>query len=294
MKSIFTIAGIFVCATAAALAAEIRVINSRAAHPEGPVFIDGRLYYAESGSHTINVWDGSSNIVFWRGDGCGPLAVLPLGPDLVVACNSNNTIARVARDGKTVATYDRDKDGGSLQGPNDFAADGKGGVYFTVSGPRETAPIIGKIFHMVEDGTITEVANDLHYPSGLVLGADGRLYVSESEAGRVISFAIRDDGTLTDRRQFVRLGVVDPAAGINAYPDGLKLGPDGNFYIGLYSQGRIVVVDKNGEFVRAIDVPSPAAPNVAFSPDGKMLYVTAIDDKVNAPYLGKIYEVPLQ
>ena len=114
-----------------------------------------------------------------------------------------------------------------------------------------------------------------------------------SEAGRVISFAVADDGTLSDRRLFVRLGVVDEASGIGAYPDGIKLGPDGNFYIGQYSKGRIVVVDKDGKFVKAIDVPSATAPNLAFSPDGTKLYVMSVDDTANAPYWGKVYEVPL-
>ena len=126
------------------------------------------------------------------------------------------------------------------------------------------------------------------------MAADGkRLFVNESEAGRVISFAVGDDGSLSDRRLFVRVGVVDEASGIGAYPDGIKLGPDGNFYIGQYSKGRIVVVDKDGKFVKAIDLPSPTAPNMAFSPDGKLLYVMSVDDTANAPYWGKVYEVPL-
>ena len=75
---------------------------------------------------------------------------------------------------------------------------------------------------------------------------------------------------------FVRVGIVDEASGSERrYPDGIKLGPDGNFYIGQYSKGRIVVVDKDGKFVKAIDVPSPTRSQLAFSPDGKTLYVMA-------------------
>jgi gluconolactonase len=282
-------------AASPAAAAEAKVINDKAAFPEGPAFIDGKLHYVEYGGHTIDVWDGTTNTVLWKSEGCGPSAVLPLGSgDLVVTCYDNGTIARVSRDGKTVATYDRDKDGGTLQGPNDLAADGKGGVYFTASGPWESAPIVGKVFHLTDDGTLTEVANDLHYANGIVLGADGRLYINESEAGRVISFAVAEDGSLSDRRLFVRVAVVDEPSGVGAYPDGIKLGPDGNFYIGQYSKGRIVVVDKEGKFVNAIEVPSPTAPNLAFSPDGKAIYVMSVDDTANAPYWGKVYEVPLQ
>ena len=295
MKTTYAIAIVLSVMTGGAYAGDTTVINDKAAFPEGPAFVDGKLYYVEYGGNTIDVWDGKTNTVLWKSAGCGPSAVLPLGTgDLVVTCYDAGTIARVSRDGKTVATYDKDKAGSALQGPNDFAADGKGGVYFTASGPWEPGPIVGKVFHLTEDGTIAEVANDLHYANGVVLSADGkRLYVNESEAGRVISFAVADDGTLSDRRLFVRLGVVDEASGIGAYPDGIKLGPDGNFYIGQYSKGRIVVVDKDGKFVKAIDVPSATAPNLAFSPDGTKLYVMSVDDTANAPYWGKVYEVPL-
>ncbi len=292
-RLIGAIAGVAACVSSLAWAADIKVLNDKAAYPDGPVFIDGKLYYTENAGSSVDIWDGRINSVFWRDDDCGPSAVQMLGVDLVVACSIKNSIVRVAPDGKTVATYDRDKDGGSLQGPNDMAADGKGGIYFTASGPWESAPIAGKIFHMTEDGAIVEVANDLHFPNGIALGADGRLYANESEAGRVISFAIRDDGTLTDRRQFVRIEAVDPMSGVDAYPDGLRLGPDGNFYVGLYSKGRIVVIDGGGKFVRAIEVPSPSAQNMALSPDGKTLYVVSVDEKAKQPYWGKLYEMPL-
>jgi sugar lactone lactonase YvrE len=53
-------------------------------------------------------------------------------------------------------------------------------------------------------------------------------------------------------------------------------------------------VNAKGEFVRAIELPSAAAPNLAFSPDGKRMFVTAVDDTSKAPYPGKVYELPLE
>jgi gluconolactonase len=233
-------------------AGEIKIINKKAAFPEEPAFIDGKLHYVEYGGNTVLVWDGKANTKLWEQAGCGPSAVLPLGEDLVVTCYDNGTIARISKDGKTLAAYDKSAEGSVLQGPNDLAPDGKGGVYFTASGPWESGPIVGKVFHLATDGTIHEAANDLHYANGIVLSADGkRLFVNESEAGRVISFAVAEDGTLSDRRLFVRVGVIDEASGIGAYPDGIKLGPDGNFYIGQYSNGRIVVASPDGSFVKA-------------------------------------------
>jgi hypothetical protein len=46
--------------------------------------------------------------------------------------------------------------------------------------------------------------------------------------------------------------------------------------------------------VRKLEVPSPAAPNLAFGPDGKTIYVMAVDDPANPPYHGKVYAIANQ
>jgi sugar lactone lactonase YvrE len=274
------------------LAGDVTVINSKAAFPEGPVWHDNKLYYVEYGAHTVMTWDGNKNMKFWQQDGCGPSAVIhTAGGDFLVTCYDSGSIARISSIGDTIANYKKDRVGQPFTGPNDFAADRKGGVYFTASGPWESAPIVGKIFHINAQGGISEVANDLHYANGLAMSLDGKtLYCAESEAHRVIQFTVKADGSLTDRRLFVRVGEVDPKSGAAAYPDGLKLDSKGNLYIGQFSAGRILVVNSEKKLVRAIDVPSPAAPNLNFGPNEEVVYIMAVDDVNNAPYLGKVYK----
>jgi sugar lactone lactonase YvrE len=239
-------------------------------------------------------WDGKQNQEFWRMDGCGPSAIvaLPAG-DFLVTCYDSGSITRISAEGKTTAEYKQDKEGRMFQGPNDFVTDKKGGVYFTASGPWESDPIVGMIFHMDLKGEILQVADDLHYANGIALSNDGKtLFLAESEASRVIQFKVQQDGSLADRRLFVRIGQVDPDSGSYAYPDGLKMDSKGNLYIGQYSKGRIVVVSPDKKLVKTIDVPSPAAPNLSFGPDEAVVYIMAVDDQSNAPYWGKVYEVP--
>lgn len=272
------------------LAAGPTVLNADASFPEGPIVKDGKLYYAEYGAHKVSLWDGTSNQSFWSKDGCGPSAVVPMGDGFAVTCYDSGEMVQISASGQTTGSYAKDDAGGALVGPNDGTPDGKGGIYFTTSGPWESGPIVGRVLHMAGDGTIRELANDLHYANGIALAPDGqRLYVNESEAGRIISFKVESDGRLSDRRLFVRLTALEePPA---AYPDGVKFGPDGNLYIGLYSAGRIVVVDKEGKLLRKIEVPSTTAPNLTFSADGKTIYVMAVDDTSAAPYKGKVYSV---
>jgi gluconolactonase len=282
----------FVCAAMLSgplWAGEVRVITADAGFPEGPFWTDGKLYYAEYGGNRVSVWDGAANQVLWEEDGCGPSAVMPYADGWLVTCYDNGTYVKIGADGRTARVWDKDSTGAALVGPNDATSDGKGGAYVTASGPWESDPIVGKVYHLTADGTLRPVGDDLHYANGVQLSADGKLlYVNESEAGRVITFAVQDDGSLADRRLFVRLTALEEPA--DAYPDGIKLGPDGNLYIGQYSAGRIVVVTTDGKLVRKLEVPSPAAPNLAFGPDGTV-YVMAVDDTENAPYQGKIYAI---
>ena len=280
--------------TSIAFAGDIKVINAKSGFPEGPLWHKDKLFYVEYGSQTVMTWDGKQNQEFWRMDGCGPSAIvaLPAG-DFLVTCYDSGSIARISAEGKTTAEYKQDKEGRKFQGPNDFVADKKGGVYFTASGPWESEPIVGMVFYMDPKGEILQVADDLHYANGIALSNDGKtLFLAESEASRVIQFKVQQGGSLADRRLFVRIGQGDPDSGSFAYPDGLKMDSKGNLYIGQYSKGRIVVVCPDKKLVKAIDVPSPAAPNLCFGPDEKVVYIMAVDDQSNAPYWGKVYEVP--
>ena len=276
----------------AAQAENITVINSRALFPEGPVMADGALYYVEYAGHTVMRWDGKENKVVWKQEGCGPSAVIRMAQNFAVTCYDSGKLAVISKDGKDVASYDKDEGGAALVGPNDGTPDGKGGVYFTTSGPWESGPIVGRVLHLSADGKLAEAANDLHYANGIVFGPDQRLYVNESEAGRVISFAVDADGKLSDRRLFIRLYALGEPP--DAYPDGIKLGPDGNFYVGEYSAGNILVVTPDGKLKTKYTVPSPGSPNLTFSDDGKTMYVMAVDNKNGAPYEGKVYAVKLK
>ncbi|MFN0114369.1 MAG: SMP-30/gluconolactonase/LRE family protein [Paracoccaceae bacterium] len=277
---------------AAAFAEDAAVINDTAFFPEGPVVIDGKLYYAQYAGNVATVWDGSANTDFWKKDGCGPSAVVPMGDSFGITCYDSNTLDVITRDGQPVASYDKDAAGQPLIGPNDGAPDGKGGAWFTLSGPWTAGPVVGRIVHLAADGTLTGLADDLNYPNGIALGADGRLYVNESYAGTVTSFAIGADGALSDRKSFVHLYQLGEAPDV--FPDGIKVGPNGNFFIGLNSAPVVVEVAPDGSNVVARhELKSAGTPNMTFSADGKTMYVMAVDNESGPPYEGRVLSVSL-
>lgn len=275
-----------------ALADDVTVVDAKALFPEGPVMIAGKLYYAQYSGNVASVWDGSAKTDFWHEDGCGPSAVVPMGDNFGITCYDSGKLEVITQDGKPVASYDKDASGQALQGPNDGVPDGKGGAYFTLSGPWTPGPVVGRIVHLAADGTLTEVANDLNYANGITIGADGRLYVNESYAGTVTSFAVAADGTLSDRKSFVHLYQLGEDAGV--FPDGIKVGPNGNFFIGLNSVAAVIEVLPDGSKVAARHVfQSGGTPNMTFSADGKTMYVMAVDNEAGAPYEGRVLSTPL-
>jgi gluconolactonase len=267
----------------------IVVLNNDAHFPEGPVWYRGKLYYVEYDRNAIMTWDGKKNTVFSAEKHCGQSAVVPTSRgEFVTTCYDNGSIGRMTADGTVLPAYTHDKDGNEFMGPNDLAPDAHGGIYFTASG--HLGPVIdGKVFYIAADSTITQVAIDLHNANGVAVSADGTiLYVVETEEHRLLQFKIGPDAMLSDRRVFVNLDdLVNHVAPI--WPDGVKVSSK-DLHMPLL--GQIFVIDAHGKLLRTLTLPSPKVPNLAFSPDEKTLYVTAVDQIDKSPYHGKVYSIP--
>ena len=284
---------------ARASADAVQVVNDDAHFPEGPVWHAGRFYYVEYDRNTVMTWDGTRNAVFATLPKCGPSAVIAReNGELLATCYDSGTIGRMSAAGKVLPPFTHDTAGQAFIGPNDFAPDAHGGIYFTASGPQGPA-IGGKVFYISSAGTITQRAADLHNANGIVVSRDGRtLYVIETEENRLLKFAIAADGSLSGRSVFLNLDELTHHVG-HIWPDGVKIDTHGDLYIGQTPRdpaaplaGTIFVVNPEGQLLRTVSLPSPGVPNFAFSPDDKLLLVTAVDQLDQSPYRGKVYTVP--
>ena len=283
-------------AAASVSAALLATIDPAARYPEGPLWRQDKLFYVEYAQSNIKTWDGKRVAVYWHKDGCGANSLIPFNGHLLVACYDDNSLAELDASGKEVRAIRLDSSGKPFVGPNDFTTDGHGGVYFSASGVYDIkAPITGTVLHMTADGrAITEVANTIHYSNGLTLARDQQhLQVAEMLAGRILSFPIAPDGTLGPRTVWARLqDLAPPTPNEDAYngPDGLKLGPDGNYYIAQNGSGRVLVVSEDKKLVRTIDVPTPYVTNMAFGPNGAdTVFVTGAFDQWKPPFPGAVY-----
>ncbi len=288
-----------VAALASAWANDVKVLNEDAHFAEGPAWYHGKLYYVEYDRNAVMTWDGAKNTVFWSRKGCGPSAVIPTARgEFLTTCYDNGTIGRISADGKDLPPYSHDKDGNSFVGPNDFAPDRHGGIYFTCSGTAPGPKIDGKIFYLAPDGTIIQEATAVHSANGIVVSNDGKtLYAIETEEHRLIEFKIGPDASLSDRQVFLSLDELTHNVG-HIYPDGVKIDSRGHLYIGQNPRdvraalaGTIFVVDAAGKLLRTLKLPSPGVPNLAISPDEKTVYVMALDQLDKSPYRGKVYAI---
>ena len=278
--------------------ARLDAIDPNALYPEGPLWWHSKLYYVEYAGNDVKVWNGKSISHFWKRAHCGPLGLLPFGDrDILVACYDGNSLVELDQNGKEVRTISKDDRGAPFVGPNDLTSDGRGGVYFSASGVYDIkAPITGEVLHITPDAkSVSVVADTIDYSNGLTVSKDGKhLLVAEMLAGRILSFPIERNGSLGARRVWARLqDLAPPTPHEDAYngPDGVKLGPDGNYYIAQNGSGRILVVDDDRKLVRIIEVGTRDVANVAFGPAsaGLVVYITGTFDQWKPPYTGAVY-----
>ncbi|MBV8741365.1 MAG: SMP-30/gluconolactonase/LRE family protein [Sinobacteraceae bacterium] len=290
------LAAVMLLAACFATGAPLTIIDPEAHYPEGPLWRAGKLLYVEYSAGNIKTWDGVRTGSFWHQDGCGPSGLIERRDHLLIACYDGNYLLELDASGREVQRLRRDVDGHVFTGPNDFAADDRGGIYFSASGAYDVkAPITGRLLYLRDDGkSIVEVANTLHYPNGLTVSHDRHhLLVAEMLAARLLSFPIESAGALGARTVWARMqDLAQPTAGTDAYngPDGLKLGPDGLYYIAQNGSGRVLVVDDARKLVRTIDVPTPYVTNMAFDPhDASVVFITGAFEQWKPPFAGVVY-----
>jgi gluconolactonase len=277
----------------AALGATPEVISRDVRSPEGPIFVGATLYLVDYAAHNVVRLERTSARIVWHRDGCGPTGLARVPEGLLVACFDGRQVVTISLDGKTLATAENDETGQRLREPNDFALDGKGGVYVSGTGPWEPRPIVGRIYYRSADRKLRTVASDLHSPNGLVLSPDGKLlYVAESFASRILLFDVAADGSLSGRREFLKLSEVLPTAGGRTYtPDGLRIDRGGNLFVGFWDGACFAVIGPDGKLIKQVDLPAPHDPNLAITPDGASVILTGVFDLPDNGSRGELYRV---
>ena len=121
--------------------------------PEGPLYVDGNLYYVGWVSHTLSKWDGNTTTVLNHTPGCGHngLALTKQKTFLLACTEEHGAILELDMTGKQLRRWDADKNGKPFDGGiNDIVVTANGGAYATVFGPYKDLPtaVAGKILYL--------------------------------------------------------------------------------------------------------------------------------------------------
>jgi gluconolactonase len=297
----FAIGAIF--AAAAAFADEITVVNN-VLGPEGPLYIDGNLYYVGWVSNTLSKWDGKTTTVLNKTPGCGHngLALTKQKTFLLACTNDPGAILELDMTGKQLRRWDTDGNGKKFDGGiNDIVVTANGGAYATVFGPYADPPIptsvIGKILYLAPGSEKwVEVANDLNYANGIGVSPDQKtLYVSQTVSNCILKFTIEADGSLSHRSNFALLNVFTKNKNNSPWlgPDSMKIDRKGNIYVAQWFGGKILKMSPEGKLLHVFEIAAgDGTTNVAFGEGEKELYVTVVKDPKDQQARGSIVKIP--
>lgn len=286
--------------TTAALAREVTVVTD-VLGPEGPLWVDGALYYVGWASHTLSKWDGRTTTVLDHTPGCGHNGLaLTKQKTLLLACSEQGAIVEVDLSGKTLRRWDADAAGKKFVGGiNDIVVTADGGAYATVFGPYDGPPtaVIGRVLHLAPGGqNWIEVADDLNYANGIGVSPDQKtLYVSEMIGNCILKFTIEADGSLSHRSNFALLNLLAKSKTDSWWlgPDSMKVDARGNIYVAQFFGGKVLKISPDGKLLHVFPIAAGnGTTNVAFGEGGKDLYVTVVKDAADPKARGSIVKIP--
>lgn len=239
---------------------------------EGPaVDAEGNVFFTDQPNDRILKWSVDGKLSTFL-EPCGRSNGLYFDKqgNLIACADLNNQLWSIDPNGKETVLV-MDYQGKLLNGPNDLWIRPDGGIYFT--DPFYKRPYWNR-GPMEQDGqhvyflspdrkTLTRVADDLQQPNGIIGTPDGKtLYVADIRAGKIYSYSIDEDGTLSDKTLFCEQG-----------SDGMTIDNEGNVY--LTGKG-VSVYNKKGEKITQIDIGERWTANVCFGgKDLDTLFITA-------------------
>ncbi len=274
---------------------------------EGPIWLNGSLYFAEIPSDSIRKWspgdEEASMFITPSGyqghtpyggpeSGSNGMTADPRG-HLTVAGHAQRDVYRLESlnpESQITILADTYK-GKKLNSPNDLVYRSDGSLYFTdppyglrtqsdndpekqlnVNGvyriPGATSQPAGT---KPKSAQLQLLISDLTRPNGIAFSPDEKyLYVNNSEPKKIwMRYSVQPDGTLANAKLFYD-ATSDQRAGA---PDGMKVDVKGNLY--STGPGGVWIFTPEGKPVGIILMPEKSA-NVAWGgPDRQTLYITA-------------------
>lgn len=170
---------------------------------------------------------------------------LPEGRLLILSNDQGRRLLRREADG-TLVTHAELADVSPYPW-NEIVVDVHGNAYINSIGfdmMTGEDPKPGVLAVVSSDGAVRQIAEDLHFPNGMVITPDGStLIVAESHAKRLTAFDIAADGDLVNRRVW---------AEVDGYPDGICLDAEGAVWAAAME--RCLRIEEGGRVLARVEL----------------------------------------
>jgi sugar lactone lactonase YvrE len=224
---------------------------------ESPRWHDGRLWFSDwTGGRIVTVDDaGVTEVVVEHQSLPMCFDFLPDGR-LVLVSNTEHALLTLEDDG-TLAPY-ADLTPLSSYGCNDIVVDGRGHGFVNspdfdfMLGPPAGDVQPGVVGVVTPDREVRVAAQDLAFPNGMAITADGEtLVVADSYRHHLVGFTVAADGSLSERRVWADLARPD---GNDHNPDGICLDAEGAAWYADVPHQVCVRVAEGGEVLDTVDL----------------------------------------
>ncbi len=209
---------------------------------EGPRWHDGRLYFSDFFTHRVLAVDTEGNMetIVETPQQPSGLGWSPDGSMLIVSMNDQKLLSfnkgelSEAADLSQLATHFC----------NDMVVDKKGNAYvgnfgFDLHGGESIKPTNIILVRPGEEPCV--VAENVFFPNGTVITPDDKtLIVGETFASCLTAFDINEDGSLSNRRVWADLRLIEE--GYNPVPDGICLDAEGAIWVASPSTNDVIRV----------------------------------------------------
>jgi sugar lactone lactonase YvrE len=249
------------------------ILMTGIAFGESPRWHEGRLWFSDWLAQEVLAVDpeGKSEVVVRVDFPSMPMCIDPL-PDgrMLVVSSSEGLIMRLEPDGSLVRHAGL---GDSTVGYNEIVVDGRGHIYvnaigFNMMAGEDFKP--GVVMLVTPDGMARRVADDVAFPNGMAVTADGStLIVAESYGQCLTAFDIEPDGGLSNRRVWAGTG--------DDHPDGICLDAENALWYADVGNKRCVRVREGGEILETITLDRGCFSCALGGEDGKTLFIVATE-----------------
>jgi sugar lactone lactonase YvrE len=226
---------------------------------ESPRWHDGRFWMCDWLAGQVLAFDASGNR-----EVIARVAGLPFSIDWLPDGELVTTTPDGVAVGADMAPY------GAIGQPfNEIVVDNADRVWVNMPGSRPgEEPKPGFVAVVLSDGSSHRVAEDVWFPTGMLILGDDTLVLAESHADRLTAWTITESGELVDRRIWADL---EPGAA----PDGICADTEGAIWYASVPEQRCTRVAQGGEVLATIAADRGCFACMLGGDDGRTLYIVA-------------------